>query len=529
MPRVPRSRPVRLAASPEAVLASARRIFTTENDANGGLRVALESDQSEPSFVLLHVDADNGGAMLRVERHVVLQLPFFAWAIRPLLGVTARRVARYIPVALAADLAGEPVPPRPTPPPFLLPLTEFSDRQAEQLATMAAATALVAFASALFGQLADPVTNTFHISDANLGVALAVTRLGALVALFVAGFADRQGRRRAILAGLALSTVSSFASALAPTFLVFTGAQLVQRGAVIATATVAGIAAIEEAPERARAFSAAMLALAGGFGYTFAVIAVPVSDVAPWAWRLAFAASGATALLIPRIARNLRESSRYSRVVESEVERGRVNEVFDRSYGRRFYILAGAALLLNLFSAPSSQLTNKYLTDVRHYSGAEIALWRGVTTGVPGIIGLMLAGPMSEVRGRRRVMRVGLVLGIATQIVVYLFGGVTLWVANSASAIAGAAGGVALGTVQAEMFPTEVRGTSNALLIVVGVVGSSVGLIATGALSDSIGLGHALALSGVGALFAAAFLLPRLPESAQRALDDVSPTERQDD
>jgi MFS family permease len=99
-----------------------------------------------------------------------------------------------------------------------------------------------------------------------------------------------------------------------------------------------------------------------------------------------------------------------------------------------------------------------------------------------------------------------------------------LWIANTASAIASAAGGVALGTVQAEMFPTEVRGTSNALLLVAGVVGSAIGLIGAGVLSDPIGLGHALALCGIGALLAAAFLLPRLPESARRSLDDVSPT-----
>jgi MFS family permease len=401
----------------------------------------------------------------------------------------------------------------------------FDADQGAQLATVSAVAAIVGFASALIGQLNDPIQSTFNVSDATLGVALSITRVGALVALFVAAFADREGRRRSLLIAVWLSVGASAVSAIAPTFVVFTGAQVVERAAVNATAVVAAICAIEEAPEGARAFSAALLALAGGFGYTFAVIAVPVADFAPWAWRLAFAASAACAFLIPKIARNLKESTRYTRITETRIERGQVREIVRGAYGRRFVILAISAFLLNVFNGPSSQLTNKYLDDIRHFSGAEIALFRGVTTAVPGLIGLLMAGRLTELYGRRRVVSVGLVIGIATQMVVYLYGGALMWVAMIAATIAGACGGVALGTVEIEMFPTEARGTSNALLLVVSVLGSAVGLSVTGFLADPIGIGHALAWCGIGGLAAAAFLLPRLPESAQRFLDDVSPSE----
>jgi MFS family permease len=76
------------------------------------------------------------------------------------------------------------------------------------------------------------------------------------------------------------------------------------------------------------------------------------------------------------------------------------------------------------------------------------------------------------------------------------------------------------------MFPTEVRGTSNALLLVTGVTGSAIGLLLAGALSDPLGgLGYSLALCGIAPLLAGVLLLPRLPESRGRALDDVSPSE----
>jgi MFS family permease len=525
MPRVPRSRLIRLDGTPGDVAAAARELFGAAPAGDGSLRIDRAEAPGGTTFIRLQLDdAGDGATTLRIDTTVGLQLPYFGWFIRPLVRLSLRRVVRYVEAALTASLAGDPIP-DPPPPASYLPVSAFDAEQAGQLATAAAATAVVGFASALVGQMADNVQSTFHVSNATLGLGLAITRFGALVALVVVAFADRAGRRRAILVGLLLSSGMSALSAVAPNFAVFTGAQTIERAAVIATGVVAVIAAIEDAPEGARAFATAMLGLAGGFGFSFAVVFLPVADLAPWAWRIAFAASGATLLFVPRIARHLAESTRYTRVARTDVERGRVGELLDNRYGRRFFILALTGFLLNVFAGPSSQLTNKYLQDVRHYSGTEIAAWRAVTTGIPGLLGLLAAGHLAEARGRRLVMRVGLVIGIATQIVVYLTPGIWMWLASTASAVAGAAGGVALGTMQVEMFPTEVRGTSNGLIVVMGVLGSAIGLSITGLLSESIGTGHALALCGTAALFAAMFVVHRLPESAQRRLDDVSPTE----
>jgi MFS family permease len=523
MPRVSRAGGFHVSAPPDAVADAARRALHAVDGDDRALVVGLAEDDAS-NYVRLCISPDGDGTNVAVERHLGLQLPFFAWAIRPLVGIGLRRLAGYVPVALRAALAGDEPPPPPAPP-SAVPFGAFDAEQGAQLATVCAIAAVVGFASALIGQLNDPIQQTFNVSNATLGVALSITRIGALVALFVAAFADREGRRRALLIALGLSVGASAVSAIAPTFVIFTGAQVIERAAVNATAVVAAIAAIEEAPERARAFSAAMLALAGGFGYTFAVVAVPVADFAPWAWRIAFAASGASALLIPKIARNLKESTRYTRITATRIERGRVREILRGAYRRRFMILAISAFLLNVFNGPSSQLTNKYLDDVRHFSGAHIALFRGATTAIPGLVGLLLAGPLSEVWGRRRVVSVGLTIGIAAQMVVYLVGGAAMWLAMTAATITGACGGVALGTVEIEMFPTEARGTSNALLLVVSVLGSAVGLTVTGFLADPIGIGHALAWCGIGGLGASILLLPRLPESANRLLDDVSPSE----
>jgi predicted MFS family arabinose efflux permease len=219
------------------------------------------------------------------------------------------------------------------------------------------------------------------------------------------------------------------------------------------------------------------------------------------------------------------ETRRYAALAARQARRGRVREVVDRSYGPRFVILAATAFLTSVFSAPSAQLTNKYLDDERGFSNSGISLFRAVTNGVPGLAGLVLGGRLAEQRGRRPVAAFGLAASTVAQVTFFLIGGPSLWLASTVAIVFAGGATVALGTLDAELFPTEVRGTGNALLLVCGVAGSVVGLLLAGLLADALGLGPAIAVCGVAPFLAALLLVPRLPEAAHRKLDDVSPSQ----
>jgi MFS family permease len=526
MPRVRRLPPARLAAPVSAVRAAAVAHIDAVALDERSVRVPVTDRALTDVGVDLHLDDDHGGTVVSVSPHGQLDIPFFRWAFRPLVAISQRRTARYAIARLRAELEGAPVPVRPNHV-IGLPTATFTREQSTHLATAAAAVAVVSFASALVGQLGGPISHTFHASDSTLSNALAVTRLGALIAMIGITLADRRGRRQSILIGIIGSAVVCGISAFSPNLIFFTAAQVFQRSFLIVTATVATVAVVEEAPEGARAYATSMLALAGGFGFSFSVITLPFADLGSQAWRIPFALGASTIVLAPPIARRLAETSRYEALAaRDDVDRGRVRDIRSGGYGRRFLLLAAVVFLLNMFSAPSSQLTNKYLTDVHQFSNSHIALFRTVTTGIPGLFGLVLGGRLAEVRGRRPIAAIALTVATATQMIFFLSGGVLIWVMAGTSIIAASAGGIALGTLGVELFPTETRSTSNGMLGVLGVFGSALGFVITGALAHPKGeIGRAIALCGIAALFASVLLVPLLPESHRQRLDEVSPTD----
>lgn len=523
MPRVQRRDRIRLDA-PAAEVTAALRDGLGFTPADDGRWIGPVPGAPDATAAATVTAADGGTDLELVGEHT-LRIPFFQWFFTLGFRHDLRRGLRHLTRSVAARTAGEPPPPPPRPGP-LTPPAAFGPDQATLIATVSFVCLVASFAGALVGQNADGIARTYDITDSGLGEALAITRFGALFALVAAALADRVGRRRILIATVVTVAAANAVSAVAPSIEILTAAQVVLRAGINGALVVGGIAVVEEAPEGARAFAVAMLGLASGAGYACSVVLLPISDVGPEAWRVAFVISAASILLVPVISRRLRETSRYELIAARTRERGRVQEVVDRSYRWRFVLLAAVGFLANVFSAPSAQLTNRYLTDEHGFSNSGIAALRAVTNGIPGLFGILLAGRLTESRGRRPVAITGMILGTAFTMVFFLGSGWVLWVASTLAIVAAAGGTLAVGTMDAEMFPTEVRGTSNALLLLCYVLGSSAGLLAAGALSDTLGgLGNAIALLGLAPIIAAVFFLPRLPESSGRELDEVSPSE----
>jgi MFS family permease len=518
---------VDLAATAERVRQLAAEALGAQPDPAdpGGLVIQVRFPTGQPTPVRLRVEDGEGEGHTQVllETDAVPHVPYFFWFMGPILRSANKRAMVWVERALRAADAGEPLPPPPKRP-SLAPPAPFTALESVSLATVCAVTAALTFSGALLSQNAGYVASSFGASDTELDMALLISRAGVLIALVASAMADRKGRRTLMLLCLGGVAVANGAAALAPNLAVFTATQTMMRGFASGGLIVAGIAAVEEAPEGARAYSVALLGLAGGFGYAFAVTLLPLADLNDEAWRLSFAASAATVLFLPSFARRLAETRRYAALAARQARRGRAGEVFDRSYGGRFWVLVISGFLFAIFAAPSSQLTNDYLKDIRGFSGLDITIFRAVTQGFPGLAGIAIGGRLAETRGRRPVAAIALFTGTAAQMIFFLYGGGILWLSSAAAIALGGIAAPALGAFSGEMFPTEIRGTANAFLVVAGVTGAAVGLLFTGHLSDELGRGEAIALTGVASLMASLLVL-RLPETADRKLDEVSPSE----
>jgi len=535
MPHVRCVMPITIDAPPDVVLALVAREAQLTADGDGILRGPFPPVPFEGSTLTVvatavsPTTADGTGhaerTALRLTADTPLDVPFLGWFAALQARLAARSALRDLGARVDAALDGRAAPPPPRRWPIVPPVT-FTSTEAARLAALAAVAILVNFSGSLLTQNADAVTRTFDQSDEALGAALAIARAGVLVSLVVAALADRWGRRRLLILAVIGACASNAVAALAPSFEAFTGAQLMTRAFVNAALVVAGIAVVEEAPEGARAFSTAMFALALGAGVALSVAVLPLADIGDSGWRISFALSALAVLFLPAIARQLHETRRYGDLAGSNVARGRLREVFRRTYGWRFLLLGAAGFLTNLFAAPSSQLTNRYLTDAHDFTNSDVALFRAITLGLPGLIGILVAGRLAESRGRRPVTVVGLLVATAFQMAFFVSDGALLWVTPMVAIVAAACAGLALATLDAELFPTEVRSTSNAFLLVAAVAGSATGLVLATQLRDAAGgLGPAIAWCGLATIAAAVFVVPRLPETASRDLDDVSPSE----
>jgi DHA1 family bicyclomycin/chloramphenicol resistance-like MFS transporter len=522
----------RIAAPAERVLDAASSPIPTgfadpvqPSRTDNGMRWTSEPDVIEDLERIAEVhDAGESESELTLRWSYRVGMPYFGWFFAPLIHRAVRASLVHMGEVLEARALGREDPPAPRRPVWL-PRDRTTRAQAGSIATICAALVVAGFGGSLFTQALPFLARSFHASDADLGVALSVTRVGTLVGLVGSALADRRGRRRILLASVVGVCVASALSALTPDLVSFAALQVIVRGFVQLATIVGYIAVTEESPEGSRAFLLAFAGMSFGAGFAIGAALVPIGDIAAGAWRIMFAVAALGLLLVPGFARRMTETKRYA-AMSARAAAARGRELVDQIYGRRFSVVAGLAFLLGFFGSPSLQFTNQYLSDVRGYSGVGITLLRAVTQALPGLVAIVIGGKLAESSGRKPVaVRATLLLAGAT-VGFFLLGGPALWMMMLVGTVAGALGGPAMTTFTTELFPTEVRGRAGAALLGASVAGAVAGLLLVGYLADPLGdVGKAVAVTCVAPVIVALFLVPRLPEGGGRALDELSPPE----
>lgn len=435
-----------------------------------------------------------------------LAVPFFA----PLFALPVRATLAKESARIAAGTAESETQPWWAPPDRL-------DRRAATVIALLSVLSLVGgYLGTLITQTITFAVERFDGDDADQSFVLAAVRVGVLLALVIAAASDRRGRRTLLLGTSLAAILLAATGALAPSLAWLGASQTIARGLSTALALLVGIVAAEELPAGSRAYGVSVMALAAGLGAGMCVWALPLADLGPDGWRLLYLIPLLALPLLVRVARLLPETRRFA------AHRHEAPAVVDRG---RLGLLAVSGFLSSLFLAPASQFQNEFLRSERGFSAARISAFTLLTT-TPAGIGVAVGGRLADVRGRRRVAAVGLVGGVCFTVVSFLVPGWPMWAASAIGSIVAAATVPALGVYGPELFPTSGRGRANGLITLVGVAGSSVGLLLVGQLSDRLdGIGPAISILAVGPLLLAVLVLTRYPETAHRELEELNPSD----
>ena len=404
------------------------------------------------------------------------------------------------------------------PKPWWSPPDRLTARQAHVLGLLAAAALSASFINTIFTQTANFAAKDFGISDRGLSTAGIVVRLGVVISIPFAMFADRVGRRRVLVLVAWIAPVVTAAGALAPSFAVLVATQTVARPLSLVLTLLIGVIVAEEMPRNSRTYAISVLALAGGMGASVAVGALTLADLGPDGWRLVYVIALIWLVIALSMTRSLPETHRFVTMQEA-VGYGPAPKL----RRRRFATIAITAISSNIFVAPASFLQNNYLEKVRDYSGAGIALFT-FCTATPASLGLMVGGNIADRFGRRLLIVVCLPLATLLLVSSFAVGGAAMWFGAGLGGLFAGAAYPAMHVYQAELFPTGNRGRANGLITALSLGGSSIGLLIAGALIErGWSYGTTMLLLAAGQLIAAAIVLTSYPETAHQELESLNP------
>ncbi len=382
---------------------------------------------------------------------------------------------------------------------------------------LAAASMSAAFVNTLFTQTVNFAADEFGISDTGIGVAGAVVRGGILIALPAAVIADRIGRRRVIVAVAWLGPLFSLLGAFAPNFVVLVITQTLARPMGIALAVLVGVVASEEMPRNSRAYAVSILAMAAGFGAGVAVLSLRFADIGPSGWRYVYVVAAVWCIVALDLSRRLPETRRFT---VAHVER---TTRAPRIHLRRLLLVSSVAFIGNIFIAPASFFQNRYLADIRDFSGGMIGLF-SIAVGTPASLGLILGGQVADTSGRRRLIAFTLPLGTAAIVAAFAVGGPPLWLFSLVGGILSSAAYPALAVYRTELFPTGNRSRAAGLITAAALVGGIGGLLATGRLLDAgWSYGQVMGVLGLCQLVVTVIVVAAFPETAHLELETLNP------
>lgn len=347
-------------------------------------------------------------------------------------------------------------------------------------------TAIIGDVAATFGApgAGQDITDQIGLTGTTLGVALATIRLASLGALPGSALADRLGRRRTLLAALAVGLAMTVVGTVASTFWWWVAAVAVARPFLSSVNSLSGVVAAEETRVRYRSWALALVGAAYGLGA--GVVPILRGVMPDVSWRVVTALILVPLVLVPLLVRWLDEPTIYRRTHERATSRPATLGSVPRGHRARLAWLLLTMAALSLATGPGFTYVVVYAEQVLGAStvfSATIVL----AAGPVGLAGLLLGRWLGDRVGRRPTAAGALVVTALGLAVAYSGVSGRLVVGYLVAIGASATFGTPAAALAAEAFPTSIRATVAGWVTAAGVVGAVAGLAAFGVLADVTG------------------------------------------
>ena len=370
-----------------------------------------------------------------------------------------------------------------------------------------------------------------QMKESELGPYLGLIRLGALPALLVAPVADRLGRRRVFLVGIAGFSLGTLLTAFARGPEQFVLMQMLTRVFAIAALAIGMVIITEEFPAAHRGWGIGIVSALAAVGYGAGAGLFAAIEVIPGGWRGLYAIGGLPLLFLPYWGRVVPETRRFREHADSlEGAAGGHGAAlavltpirrFVLDYPSRALAISLAALLVAIGEACVFQFVAYIPQKLHGWAPGHYSLMV-VVGGAFGIMGNVVAGRLGDRRGRRVVGAFFFVLYPAAAWLFYRGPGLSLPLGFAMIVFTGTAGGVILRTLATELFPTSYRSTASGWLSFVQTLGWTAGLLLLGLAGEDAGAIARFTAQLSLAVLAGGLTILVLPETSRRELEEIS-------
>jgi SHS family lactate transporter-like MFS transporter len=259
------------------------------------------------------------------------------------------------------------------------------------------------------------IAEDFGISLTEMAFLTTVTLLMRPIGAAIFGvWADKVGRKKALIADVLFYSVVGFACAFAPNYSVLLVLRLLYGIGMGGEWGLGASLSMEKVPPRRRGLVSGVVQQGYAIGYLFAAVAyLAVSNLTDWGWRGLFALSILPALLSLFVRAKVTESEVWEETRENaRRNKTTVRQVLaNRAVLRRLVYLVLLMTAFNWMSHGTQDIYPTFLKEGLAFS-PNTALYIAMLYNVGALIGGTLMGAASEKYGRRAVVVFCAVLGL---------------------------------------------------------------------------------------------------------------------